>query len=230
MNTPPSNTNDHNAPSKKISASILSANFTRLGQEIAAVESAGSDWLHLDIMDGHFVPNLTFGAPIVEQIKQVSHLPLDVHLMIQNADQYLEAFVKAGADWLTVHAEACPHLQRTLTQIRKLGAHPAVVLNPHTPLSLLDYILEEVDMVLLMSVNPGFGGQSLIPSVLRKAQELAELRAKLGLHFLIEMDGGIKTSNIREVSEAGVDVFVVGSGIFSEKNYAEAIANLKKNF
>lgn len=215
---------------KKISASILSADFSRLKDEIQAVEAAGADWLHMDIMDGHFVPNLTFGPPILEKLKKVSSKPFDVHLMITNADLYLEQYVKSGADWLSVQVEACPHLQRTLNQIRKLGAKAAAVLNPHTPLSALEYVLDDLDMVLLMSVNPGFGGQSFIPSVLEKARQLKKIRDEKKLDFLIEIDGGVKTSNIREISEAGVDVFVVGSGIFEVSDYAKRIQELKAGF
>jgi ribulose-phosphate 3-epimerase len=217
------------AAQKLISASILSSDFTRLADEISAVEAAGVDWLHVDVMDGHFVPNLTIGPPVIEKIKKVTRVPLDVHLMIQHADLYLEEYVKAGAQYLSVHVEACPHLHRTLTQIRELGAKPAVALNPHTPIDSMGYILEEVEMVLLMSVNPGFGGQSFIPAVLKKAQELSQIRKEHGLKFLIEMDGGIKGQNAAEVAKAGVDVFVVGTGIFHSKDYRATISELKKN-
>ncbi|MBF0492111.1 MAG: ribulose-phosphate 3-epimerase [Deltaproteobacteria bacterium] len=213
---------------KLIAASILSADFSRLKDEIQAVESAGADWLHMDIMDGHFVPNITFGPPVLEKLKKISTKPFDVHLMIQNADCYLESFVKAGADLISVQVEACPHLHRTLGQIKKLGAKAAAVLNPHTPLSCLEYVLADLDMVLLMSVNPGFGGQSFIPSALEKAKKLKAWREEKKLNFLIEMDGGIKTQNIAEISKAGVDVFVVGSGIFETANYSATISELKK--
>ena len=213
---------------KKIAASILSSDFTRLADEIAAVEAAGVDWLHIDVMDGHFVPNLTIGPPVIQKIKKVSRIPLDVHLMIQHADLYLEDYVKAGAEYLSVHVEASPHLHRTLTRIRELGAKPSVALNPHTPIDSMGYVLEEVDMVLLMSVNPGFGGQSFIPAVLKKAQELSKIRKEHGLKFLIEMDGGIKTENVDEVSKAGIDVFVVGSGIFHSKDYHSTVSEMRK--
>jgi ribulose-phosphate 3-epimerase len=214
---------------KKIAASLLSADFARLAEEIRAVEDAGVDWLHVDVMDGHFVPNLTVGPPVIEKIKKVSKRPLDVHLMITNADHTLEDYIKAGADLLSVHVEACPHLHRTLSQIRKLGARPSVAVNPHTPLDPIGYILDEVDMVLLMSVNPGFGGQSLIPAALRKASELKKIREDHKLKFLIEMDGGIKTENISQVSEAGVDVFVVGSGLFQTADYRTTLEQMRKN-
>ncbi len=213
---------------KKISASLLSSDFARLADEIQAVEKAGADWIHLDIMDGHFVPNLTFGPPVIEKIKKVATVPLDVHLMISNADSYLEEFVQAGANYVSVHVEACDHLHRTLAQIRKLGVKPAVVVNPHSSLHLIDSILEEVEMVLLMSVNPGFGGQSFIPAVSKKVSELKKTREERNLNFLIEIDGGIKKENIADLSQKGVDVFVIGSGIFSTPDYSATIQEMKK--
>ncbi len=213
---------------KKISASLLSSDFARLADEIQEVEKAGADWIHLDIMDGHFVPNLTFGPPVIEKIKKVATVPLDVHLMISNADSYLEEFVQAGANYVSVHVEACDHLHRTLAQIRKLGAKPAVVVNPHSSLHLIDSILEDVEMVLLMSVNPGFGGQSFIPAVSKKVSELKKTREERNLNFLIEIDGGIKKENIADLSQKGVDVFVIGSGIFSTSDYAATIQEMKK--
>lgn len=211
-----------------ISASLLAANFLRLEEEIRAVESAGADWLHLDVMDGHFVPNLTWGPFIISQIKKIAKIPLDVHLMIANADLYLEDYVRAGADYLSVHPEASPHLHRTVTQIRKLGAKPAVALNPHTPLSMIEYVLEEIEMVMLMSVNPGFGGQSFIPSALSKARELKSLRESRKLKFIIEMDGGIKLDNIDRAFQAGVEAFVIGSGIFNTPRYDETIQDMRR--
>jgi len=214
---------------KLLAASILSADFTRLADEIAAVEAAGADWLHIDVMDGHFVPNLTIGPPVIEKIKKVAKIPLDVHLMIHHADLSLEDYTRAGADFLSVHVEASPHLHRSLSRIRELGVKPSVALNPHTPVESMGYILSEVEMVLLMSVNPGFGGQSFIPAVLKKATELKNLRDEHKLSFKIEMDGGIKADNISQISQAGVDVFVVGSGIFQTKDYKTTISTLKKN-
>lgn len=212
---------------KIISPSILSADFVNLAQEIKAVEEAGADWLHLDVMDGHFVPNLTIGPPVIEKIKKVSQVPLDVHLMITNPDDTYLDYIKAGADYLTVHVEACPNICESLQKIRAQGIRSSVTLRPATPLESILPALEFADMVLVMSVNPGFGGQDFIPSSLDKARELLRLREKKQLSYLIEMDGGIKVDNIAEVSKAGVDVFVVGSAIFKTADYTQTIQKLK---
>lgn len=212
---------------KLIAPSILSADFSRLGEEIRAVEAAGADWIHVDVMDGHFVPNITVGPLVVEAAKRVASLPLDVHLMIENADRYAEDFIRAGSDYLVVHAEACSHLQRTLTHIREKGCKAGVSLNPATPLSVLDHILPDLDLVLIMSVNPGFGGQSFIPQVLDKIRDLRGRLDRLGREILLEVDGGIKVENIGEVARAGVDAFVAGSAIFGSGDYAGTIARMR---
>ena len=192
------------------------------------LESAGADFLHIDVMDGHFVPNITIGIPVVEAIKKNSSIPCDVHLMIEKPERYVDDFVKAGADYLTVHAEACTHLHRTLQHIRSLGCKRGVALNPHTSLSVIEEVLEEIDLVLIMSVNPGFGGQSFIPNVLNKIKRLKQMIMEKGYnHIEIEVDGGIKLNNIQEVAEAGADIIVSGSGIFNGKP-AETIAEMKK--
>ncbi|MGW8323310.1 MAG: ribulose-phosphate 3-epimerase, partial [Thermodesulfobacteriota bacterium] len=212
---------------KLIAPSILSSDFSRLGEEIKAVEAAGADWIHVDVMDGHFVPNITIGPVVVEAARKVTTLPLDVHLMIENADQYVEDFIKAGSDYLVVHAEACAHLQRTLTHIRELGCKAGVSLNPATPLSSLDHILPDVDLVLLMSVNPGFGGQSFIPQVLDKVRDVRAMLDRLDRQVLLEVDGGIKIDNIGKVARAGADAFVAGSAIFGSDDYAQTIARMR---
>jgi ribulose-phosphate 3-epimerase len=214
---------------KLIAPSILSADFCRLGEEIRAVEKAGADWVHVDVMDGHFVPNITIGPVVVEAARKATSLPLDVHLMIENADMYVDDFIRAGSDYLTVHAEACPHLQRTLTQIRKLGCKPGVSLNPATPLSSLDHVLPDVDLVLIMSVNPGFGGQSFIPQVLDKIRDLRRRLDGLGREIVLMVDGGIKVENIGEVARAGADAFVAGSAVFGSADYAQTIARMRAN-
>jgi ribulose-phosphate 3-epimerase len=213
----------------KIAPSILSADFTRLGEEIAAVEQAGADYIHVDVMDGHFVPNITIGPMIVEAARRATDLPLDTHLMIADPDRYVDEFVRAGSDILTVHAEAVHHLHRSLQHIRKAGARPAVSLNPATPLNPIEYILEDVDMVLIMSVNPGFGGQAFIPNVLPKIERLRGMIDKRGLAVEIEVDGGIGPDNINRVSSAGADVFVAGSAIFKSPDYAETIRKMREN-
>ncbi|MFH1487743.1 MAG: ribulose-phosphate 3-epimerase [Pseudomonadota bacterium] len=212
----------------KIAPSILSADFTRLGQEIRDVAEAGADYIHIDVMDGHFVPNITIGPMIVEAAKRVTDLPLDVHLMISNPDLYIEDFAKAGADIITVHAEAATHLHRAVQQIRSTGVKPSVALNPATPLEVLEYVLGDLDMVLLMTVNPGFGGQAFIPEVLPKIERLKKTVDQRGLTLEIEVDGGIGPKNIHLVSSAGADVFVAGSAIFGSSDYGETIRTMKE--
>jgi ribulose-phosphate 3-epimerase len=212
----------------RIAPSILSADFARLADEIARVEAAGADWLHVDVMDGHFVPNLTLGAPVVAAIRKVTKLPLDVHLMVTNPAELVEAFAAAGADWLTVHVETEPHLHRLIGRIRELGVKPGVVLNPATPLITVEEILPEVDMVLLMSVNPGFGGQSFIPSTLSKIRRLKEQIRQSGRTTLIEVDGGINAVTAPKVVQSGADILVAGSAVFGSSDLRQAIANLKQ--
>ena len=211
----------------KIAPSILSADFSRLGEEVKAVEEAGADWIHVDVMDGKFVPNITVGPLVVESLRKVTKLPLDVHLMIENADQYIEDFANAGADIISVHAEACPHLHRTIESIKENGAKAGVVLNPATTLFALDEIIEQVDMVLLMSVNPGFGGQSFIPQVLSKIQLLRNTLNESGVELDVEVDGGIKSENAGAIKKAGANVLVAGSAVFKSKDYAKAIQALR---
>ena len=213
---------------KRIAPSILSADFARLGEEIAAVEAAGADWIHVDVMDGHFVPNITIGPLVVDAVRKITDLPLDVHLMIENADRYIADFAKAGADWITVQVEACVHLHRTVQLIRDAGCRPGVVLNPSTPLSSLEWILEDVDLVMLMSVNPGFGGQSFIPNTLDKIRTLRAIIAERGLSTLIEIDGGVSPKTIGDIAAAGVDVFGAGSAIFGSDDYAATIDAFRK--
>jgi ribulose-phosphate 3-epimerase len=210
-----------------IAPSILSADFARLGDEIQAVAKAGADVIHIDVMDGHFVPNITIGPLVVEAVRRVTDLPLDVHLMIKNPDQYLEDFARAGADWITVHVETGFHLHRTIHKIKELGKKAGAVLNPATSLSTLDHILPDLDLVMLMSVNPGFGGQSFIPSTVTKIRRLKELIDEQGLQVGIEVDGGVSPQTIGAVAEAGATIFVAGSAVFREPDYARAIAGLK---
>lgn len=207
--------------------SILSANFTELGAEIKAVEAAGADLIHVDVMDGHFVPNITIGPLVVEAVRKITTLPLDVHLMITNPDQHLESFAAAGADWITVHVESCTHLHRTICRIKELGKKAGAVLNPATPLSTLDYIIDEVDLVMLMSVNPGFGGQSFIPSTIAKIRQLKQMIDQRNLNVAIEIDGGVSPATIQGVAEAGANVFVAGSAVFGRNDYVKAISALR---
>jgi ribulose-phosphate 3-epimerase len=210
-----------------ISPSLLSCDFGRLAEEVRAVEAAGADWIHVDVMDGRFVPNITIGPVVVEAIKRAATRPLDVHLMIVEPEKYIEAFAAAGADILTVHVEASTHLNRTLQHIRHVGARPAVVLNPSTPLSAVEEVLGEVEMVLLMSVNPGFGGQSFIESTVDKVRRLRAMIDARGLNVDIEVDGGINAETSKRVLEAGATVLVAGSYVFGAKDYAQAIRSLR---
>jgi ribulose-phosphate 3-epimerase len=207
----------------KIAPSILSADFARLGEEIKDVEKGGADYIHVDVMDGHFVPNITIGPLIVEAIRPITSLTLDVHLMIEQPDRYIPEFAKAGADIITVHVEACPHLHRTIQLIRSFGIKAGVVLNPHTPVSTIQHVLEDIDMVLLMTVNPGFGGQSFIHAVLPKIQEVSRMVRERGLQVDIEVDGGVNAETARLCVEAGANVLVAGSAIYNEKDRAQAI-------
>jgi ribulose-phosphate 3-epimerase len=209
----------------KIAPSILSADFGRLADEVKAIATA--DYVHVDVMDGHFVPNLTIGPLVIEAVRRATTLPLDVHLMIEDAERWVPAFAKAGADLIGVHVEACPHLHRTLHQIRELGKRPCVVLNPATPLEAIEWVLADVAQVLVMSVNPGFGGQELIPSALDKIRRLRRMIDERGLAVDIEIDGGVKVDNVALVCAAGANVIVSGSGVFGTKNYAATIAELR---
>lgn len=212
----------------KIAPSILAANFAKLGEEVAEVEKAGADWIHIDVMDGHFVPNISFGAVVMDTIRPLTKLPFDVHLMIENADRYIEDFAKAGADYITVHVEASPHLHRTIQLIRSFGVKPGVVLNPHTPVESILPILEDIDLVLFMTVNPGFGGQKFIHSVLPKVEQLAAIIKERGLDIDIEIDGGINEETIVACAKAGANVFVAGSAIYGKEDRTAALQRIKK--
>ncbi len=212
----------------KIAPSILSADFTRVKEEIMAVEQAGADYIHIDVMDGHFVPNITIGPMIVEAVRRVTDLPLDVHLMISDPDSFIDEFAEAGASIISVHSETLNHLHRTIQHIRNKEVSPAVSLNPATPLDILEYVLDDIDMVLLMTVNPGFGGQKFIPEVIPKIKQLREMIDKKGLNMEIEVDGGIGPENIGLVSSAGADVFVAGSAIFCSEDYEKTIRLMRK--
>ena len=213
----------------EILPSILSADFAHLGEQVAALEKAGCRMLHVDIMDGHFVPNLTIGPPVVASLRKATRLKLDVHLMITDPDRYAPLFIEAGADQVLVHQETCPHLDRTVRMIQGLGVRAGVVLNPATPVATLDEVLEIVDYVLIMSVNPGFGGQKFIPYTLDKVRRLAQKRREKGLDFSIEIDGGVTPDNIGEIVKAGVDWVVAGSAIFSGGNPAAAFAEMRQH-
>ncbi len=211
----------------RIAPSILSADFARLAEEVSRVEKAGADWLHIDVMDGHFVPNLTVGPPIVDALRKVMTLPLDVHLMMTNPDAFIAEFAEAGADYLTVHVEACPHLHRTVQSIKERGVKAGVTLNPATPAVALSEIVRDADLILIMSVNPGFGGQKFIPSSLEKIAEVRTLIDRTRSHALLEVDGGIKPDNADAILSAGADVLVAGSAVFSGGDYAAAITALR---
>ena len=211
-----------------IAPSILSADFSRLGDEVRAVEAAGAEVIHVDVMDGHFVPNITIGPLVVEAVRRVTELPVDVHLMITEPDRYLKDFADAGADWITVHVEASVHLHRTLNYIRDLGKKAGAVLNPATSLSTLEYVLEELDLVMLMSVNPGYGGQSFIESTLEKTRRLREMLDEVNPNAGIEIDGGISPKTIARMAEAGANIFVAGSAIYGQDDYGAVITEMKE--
>jgi ribulose-phosphate 3-epimerase len=212
---------------KMIAPSILSADFACLGQEIQAVEKAGADWIHVDVMDGHFVPNITMGPLVVEAVRRCTRLPVDVHLMITQPDAYIPDFAAAGADFISVQVEVCPHLHRSIHLIRDNGAKAGAVLNPATPLSSVEYILDDLHFVLVMSVNPGFGGQAFIPGTLEKIRRLKAIIQDRSLDTLIQVDGGVNSTTIGDVSRAGADIFVAGSAIFNADDYGQAIDRLK---
>ncbi|MEZ0329530.1 MAG: ribulose-phosphate 3-epimerase [Dissulfuribacterales bacterium] len=212
----------------RIAPSILSADFSRLGDEIRAVEAAGADLIHIDVMDGHFVPNITIGPLVVNAVRPVTSLQLDVHLMIENPDAYLKAFAEAGADWLTVHIETCPHLNRTISKIKELGIKAGVSLNPATHHKLLEYCIADVDMVLVMSVNPGFGGQHFIPASLQKIHKIREMADKSNKNLVIEVDGGINEQTIAQVVAAGADIVVAGSAVFGKTDYKTRMEVLRR--
>lgn len=211
----------------RIAPSLLAADFARLGEEVGAIAAAGADWLHLDIMDGHFVPNISFGPVVLEKLKRHCPLPFDVHLMISPADPYLESFAKAGADWISLHPEAGPHLHRSLQTIRALGKKAGVVLNPATPVSAVENVLDLTDLILVMSVNPGFGGQSFLQSQLPKIRTLRQMIAESGRDIALQVDGGVTAATAPLCIAAGADVLVAGTAVFGAKDYAAAIRGLK---
>ena len=211
-----------------IAPSILSADFTRLGEELKAIETAGADWVHIDVMDGQFVPNITYGPIIVEACKRVSNLKLDVHLMIEKPDLIIPAFAKAGADYISVHAETCTHLHRSLQLIKSLGVKAGVALNPATPISSIKWIVDQLDFILVMSVNPGFGGQKFIESSIDKVAALSALLKEYGSEAIIQVDGGVNMETIHRIHEAGATSFVAGSAIFNTKDYSKTIADLRR--
>ncbi len=211
-----------------VAPSILSADFARLSEEIEAVEKAGADWIHIDVMDGHFVPNLTIGPVVVQAVRPCTRLPLDVHLMIESPERYIDAFADAGADGLTVHVEACPHLHRVIQQIRGRGLKAGVSLNPHTPATSIEHVLDDLDLVLVMAVNPGFGGQSFISGVLPKIRDIRERIARSGRAIALEVDGGLNPQTVGAVVAAGADTLVAGSAIFGANDYGRAIVDLRE--
>jgi ribulose-phosphate 3-epimerase len=213
---------------RKLSASILAADFGRLAEQIQEAEEAGVDWIHVDVMDGHFVPNITIGQDVTRAIRRVTNLPLDVHLMIENPELYVQGFAEAGADWLGIHVEATVHLERLIQQIKEAGAKATVSLNPATPLDCLEYVLPAVDMVVLMTVNPGFAGQKFIPGVLPKVRRLRQLIDEKGLPVLIQVDGGVHLNTVGEIVAAGADVLVSGSAIFNDKPIVDNVRRLKE--
>ncbi len=210
----------------QIAPSILAANFAKLGEEVKEVEKAGAQLIHIDVMDGHFVPNISFGSIALDAIRPLTDLPLDVHLMIENPDQYIEQFAKAGADYITVHVEACRHLHRTIQLIRSYGVKPGVVLNPHTPIESIQHVLEDIDMVLFMTVNPGFGGQKFIHSVVPKIEALAAIIKERNLDIAIEIDGGINAETIIPCAKAGATIFVAGSAIYNKEDRTAALQEI----
>jgi ribulose-phosphate 3-epimerase len=220
--------NAYGPPVKAIAASILAADFGHLADQVRAVQDAGADWIHVDVMDGHFVPNLTIGPPVVEAIRKATTLPVDVHLMITNPERYIPDFARAGADYISVHQETCPHLHAVVQDIRRQKVKPAVALNPATPLVTVEPILADLDMLLIMSVNPGFGGQAFIDAACEKLRAARRLKQERGLDLLIEVDGGVKTQNCASVAAAGAEVFVIGTGIFATPDYAATIAEIRR--
>ncbi|MFH2059712.1 MAG: ribulose-phosphate 3-epimerase [Pseudomonadota bacterium] len=212
-----------------IAPSILSADFTKLGEELISIEQAGADWIHIDVMDGHFVPNITYGPIIVDACKKASNLILDVHLMIEKPDLLIPEFAKAGADYISVHAEACTHLHRTLQHIKSLGKKAGIALNPATPLSSIEWVIDQLDFVLIMSVNPGFGGQKFIHSSIEKIARLSDLLKQKNSDAIIQVDGGINKETIAQVSRAGATSFVAGSAIFNTPDYKETITQIRQN-
>lgn len=211
----------------KIAPSMLSADFARLGEQIEEISGAGADYIHVDVMDGHFVPNISFGASVMKSLNHVSSAPYDVHLMIEDPDKYLEDFVTDRTEFITVHQEACPHLNRTIQHLHSCGVKAGVALNPGSPVCLLDEVLDEADMILIMSVNPGFGGQSLIPSTLKKIRKLAALREQEGYDWQLEIDGGVNMETIADVSASGVDIMVAGSAVFKAEDLGGRVKELR---
>ena len=216
--------------SKIIAPSILSADFACLGEEVEKVTKAGADWIHVDVMDGHFVPNITFGPMATAAVKKSTHLPIDVHLMITHPDDYIQNFISAGANWISVHAETCIHLNRTIQLIKQNGVKAGVSLNPSTSISMIEWVLEELDYILVMSVNPGFGGQTFIKNSIEKIALLRNILAEKNISPLIQVDGGVNSKTIANLSKAGADVFVAGSAIFGSSDYAKAIAQFRSIF